>query len=523
MHRYIVRAAVVLFLFSFLSSDLISQTSRILELENEKAYQLIERFVKKGRFNSINPTKLPYTHFDIYKELQKLDYDRLSNIEKEWFDQLKEEIRYSEKLEAKDYIIEPYVISGSEFNNSENKNSYRPTSDSKSVWPFTDLGLFADYKNFTINTNIRFDLYYEFGPFDFDPTNRLYMRNEDSYVGYSSEYFQGYVGRFENNWGIYDRKSTFMTGNAPTFDQINYTIGTRKFSFTTLHAFLDNISGNDEFEGNTINDPLSKRRYLSLKRVDWRVSDHLALSMKEGILYSGMNVNPEPKYMIPGFLYFLLEATNPRDQVENLLIGGNLWFNKNGFSVNLDMMIDDIIGNRKERGISEKNNFSLIVNSSYSFLNRPLAVNWDLEFITYQAYNTDQAEGRYLYLNKGIATQYNDYVFSELSLEYYADLKVKGLTIQPYVGVLKQGEQVINQTFQSSYPNGDEFEIVLTGTVESTTRLAFKTYYSPVNYFWAKFDMGYNIVDNFRNIEGMKSNRFVGMFEVGFKFNFKNL
>lgn len=88
---------------------------------------------------------------------------------------------------------------------------------------------------------------------------------------------------------------------------------------------------------------------------------------------------------------------------------------------------------------------------------------------------------------------------------------------------MKQGEQVINQTFQSSYPNGDEFEIVLTGTVESTTRLAFKTYYSSVNYFWAKFDMGYNIVDNFRNIEGMKSNRFVGMFEVGFKFNFKNL
>ena len=504
----------------FLYGSTLSQNARILELDNSKAYRIIERFIGNGSFTNLNPTKLPYSHYEVFSELQTLNFSELSRIEKIWYNQLKEEILYSKENTAKEYVIEPYVLSGSSFNNSERKDSYRPTSNEYYVWPFTDLGLFADFKNFTINTNVRFDLYYEFGPDGLDPTNRLYMRNEDSYVGYSSKYFKGYLGRFENNWGIYDKKSTFISDNSRTFDQLNYTIGSHNFSFTTLHGFLDNISGNDQFEGNTVDDPLSKRRYLSLKRIDWRVTDYLMLSMKEAILYSGINVNPEPKYLIPGFVFFLLEAANPRDQVENLLIGGSVWYSKDGLTLNVDFMLDDLIQNRVERGITERNNFGLILNTKYSFPKKTLAVNWDFELITYQAYNTDQAEGRYLYLNKGIATNYNDYTFTEIGLEYYADLNVKGLTVGPYLGILKQGEQEINQTFESSDSNGESLEIVLTGTVETTTRFGLKTYYSPTNYFWLQTDLGYNLVENFRNIESNVSNRFVGMIEIGFKYNF---
>ena len=255
----------------------------------------------------------------------------------------------------------------------------------------------------------------------------------------------------------------------------------------------------------TAGDPLAKRRYLSLKRLDWKVSDYFSIALKEAILYSGSNVNPEPKYLVPSFVFFFLEAATPKDQVENLLLGTNLWFNKDGFTVNIDFMLDDLIFNRVERGITERSNFSAILNSSYQFKRKPLAINWDFELISYQSYNTDQAEGRYIYLDRGIATDFNDYVFTEIGLEYYADLKVKGLLLSPYIGMLKQGEQIINQN-------------VLTGTVETTTRFGLKSFYSPAHYFWLKMDIGYNRVDNFRNIEGRSSNRIVGMFEAGFKY-----
>ena len=520
MHLPFYRILALTFVFLVWGKQSSAQSARILELDNSKAYQLIERFVESGHFTNLNPTKLPYTHFEVYNELKSVNANDLSKTEQLWYKQLESEIRYNSSLENKDYIIEAYAVSGSEFNNSERKNTYRPTNEEAYIWPFTDLGLVAEFENFIVNTDLRFDLYYEFGPDGLDPSNRLYMRNEDSYLGFSSKYFQAYLGRFESNWGLANKRSTLLSPNANTFDQFTYTVGSRRINFTSFNGFLDSISGDDVFRGNSISDPLAKRRYLSLKRIDWRISDHLAFSFKESILYSGLNVNPEPKYMIPGFVYFFLEASTPRDQVENLLIGGNLWYSKNGLTLNFDLVLDDLITNREERGITEKNNFSFIFNSSYKLHEKPFAINWDLELITYQAYNTDQAEGRYLYLRKGIATDFNDYVFTEIGLEYYADLKVNGLTLSPYLGILKQGEQEINQTFNSAYPNGESFEIVLTGIVETTTRVGLDIFYSPVNYFWLKLDMGYNAVENYRNTEGRTSNRFVGMAEVGFKYNF---
>jgi len=521
MQVFLYRVFALMLIFLLSSSANFAQTARILELDNSKAYQLIERFVESGNFKGLNPTKLPYTHYEVYQELQKIEFLKLSKIEQIWYSQLKDEIRYSAELEDKEYIFEPYVLTGSEFNNSERKNTYRPTNENYYVWPFTDLAFVADYKNFTVNTNIRFDLYNEFGPDGLDPANRLYIRNEDSYVGFSSKYFSAYLGRLETNWGLEGEKSTFISTNPPTFDQLSYTIGTNRISFTSLNGFLDNISGDGVYRGNTIDDLIAKRRYLSLKRIDWRVSDHISIGFKEAILYSGINVNIEPKYMVPGFVFFFLEAASPRDQVENLLLGANLWYNKNGLTFNIDFMLDDLIFNREERGITERNNFSFIFNSSYKTKNAPIAINWDLELITYQAYNTDQAEGRFIYLNRGLATDFNDYIFTEIGLEYYADLKVNGLTLAPYIGILKQGEQKINQTFNSSYPNGEALEIVLTGIVETTTRLGLDVYYSPVNFFWLKLDMGYNKVENFMNVEGRNANRFVGMAEIGLKYNFK--
>lgn len=520
MRNSVLRFFLLLTLISGFCSNLaFSQSARILELDNSNAYQLVERFIESGKFTTLNPTKLPYTHSEVYFELESLNYDGLSEIEKIWYNLLEDEILYSEEKESKEYNFEPYILLASDFNNSDRKNVYRPTSNDFNIWPFGETGFITDFKGFTINTNVYFDLYYEFGPDGLDPTNRLYIRNEDSYVGYSSKYFKAYLGRFEHNWGLQGKKSTFVSDNSPTFDKFTYTIGTEKISFTILHGFLDNISGDDKYRGNTLGDPLAKKRYLSLKRLDWRISDHLSIGFKEAILYSGRNMNPEPKYMVPGFLFFFLEGGTPRDQRENLLLGTNLWFNKNGFTLNLDFMLDDLIFNREERGISERANFSVILNSSYQVKKQPLAINWDFELISYQSYNTDQAEGRYVYLDRGIATDFNDYVFTEIALDYYADLKVKGLLLSPYIGMLKQGEQIINQTFDSSYPNGDPFEAVLTGVVETTTRLGLKGFYSPTNYLWLRMDIGYNHVENFKNIESGSSNRMVGMFEVGFKYH----
>jgi hypothetical protein len=511
----------ILCILGLFSKSLLSQTSRILELDNETAYRLVERLKERGYLEKLNPISLPYTHSEVRYALNEIEIRDLSEIEQIWIKQLSEEIQFQHKDLEREYIISPYLITGSEFNNTERKNSYRPSSDEFSVWPYGDLGFYSDFKNFTLNTNIRFDLYYEFGPDGIDPTHRLYIRNEDSYLGYTSKYFSAYLGRFENQWGTFNHNSTFISSNPRTFDQLKFSIGSNKIKFTSLNGILDNINSNDIFSGVTWGNSNTKRRYLSIKKVDWQLNENLLLSFREGILYSGENVNLEPKYMVPSFVFFFLEAATPRDQVENLFLGGAIWFNKNNFTFHTEIMLDDLITNRVNRGITERNNFSIVSNVSYSFAEKPIRLNLDAELFTYQVYNTDQAEGRYLYLDRGIANQNNDYVFTEFKIDYFSDLMLKGLSTSPYYGVLSQGEQVINQPFENEYSNGKAFEYVLTGTVETTHRIGLEIFYNPVRYFYTKLDLGQNFTSNLNNELGVESSRFAGFIELGFNFTFR--
>ena len=64
---------VVIILLSVLRNGL-SQQARILDLDNSNAYNLIERFIQSGKFQSINPTKLPYKEIEIFDELQKIGH-----------------------------------------------------------------------------------------------------------------------------------------------------------------------------------------------------------------------------------------------------------------------------------------------------------------------------------------------------------------------------------------------------------------------------------------------------------------
>ncbi len=517
--RVVLAVIVLLSMFG----EAFPQKARILDLDNSNAYSLIERFIQLGKFKNINPTKLPYKEIEVYDELKNIDIESLSKVEKIWYNQLANEIGFSKFETEKEYVVEPLLLSGSEVNNSERKNTYRPTSDKLFVWPYAEASLYVDYKNITISNNVRFDLYYEFAPDGLDATNRLYIRNENSYLSYRSKYLSAYLGRAENQWGKYRRGSSFITENAVPFDQLNYTLGTSKVSFSSIVGVLDNIGSDNVFDGITRGDPNAIRRFVAIKRMDWRVNENLVLTFKEANLYSGENTNIEPKYMLPNFLFFFLEAAPPKDQVENLMIGGSIWYRNNSFSVNFDMMLDDLITNRVERGITEKNNFAIVLNTSYMFRRYPAQLNLDFELFTYQVYNTDQAEGRYLYLGKGIASQFNDFIFSEVSLDYFMDLKVEGLRISPYVGLLKQGEQVINQPFRSTYENGKEFEYVLTGTVEDTYRFAIDLQYYLKQNLWLKTDLGLNIVQNKANVRGVNEQRFNGMIELGFRLSFANL
>lgn len=125
--------------------------------------------------------------------------------------------------------------------------------------------------------------------------------------------------------------------------------------------------------------------------------------------------------------------------------------------------------NRKERSITETGTGAWFGHLSWT--DETTHVQWHSEAIGYQAYSTDQAERRILYLGRGLATQFNDYVLSEVRAVIFIrrfqgynhgdhsesngntihnKTKIQKTILGVSLGLLWQGEQTIKQHFTSS-------------------------------------------------------------------------
>lgn len=515
-----VKIIGTLFVFLFCSKALNAQDNRIIFLENSHIYELINRLQDRGQMLGLNPDNLPYYRQEVIQELNKIDTSNLTRLSGKWVQMLKDALLPKEEIDPEGTLIDFATEGGIQINNSERRDMYRPSSDNVYIWPLLELNPTLMNHGLVLNANVKFDYYYDRDPDGIDAVNRWYTRNEKGYIGYASSFVQAYVGRYSSHWGSYDESAALVSNNPRTYDRIDVKIKTKHFEISTLFGFLDNIGSRGIFSGASRNDLESRRRFLSSKRVDWRPNKDLKISYRESILYSGFRAIPEIKYLIPVNSATFLADNTPQNDVINLLFGLSVWKRIDQLTLNGELILDDIIFNRVGRGITERGTFSWIFNSTYALKEAPVTINLNSEVISYQSYNTDQAEGRYLYLGRGLATPFNDYVFNDVKVDWFLDESILGLRASPYYGVLLQGEQRINQPFESSYEDGSPFEFVLTGVVEKTHRVGVDLFYAPTQFWWVKLDIGHNTKFNTDHIEGKTSNRILGTFEIGFRYNF---
>lgn len=497
-----------------------AQDSRIIFLENTQIYELIDRLQSRGFLLGLSPENLPYHYQEVLEEVDTVEERALSSLSKVWLNQLKDALSPSRKIDENSTIIHIGAEGGVQLNNTERRDVYRPSLNNVYVWPFLELNPTLQRNGIVLNANVKFDYYYDRDPDGIDAVNRWYTRNDKGYIGYTSDFIDAFVGRYSNHWGKMGYGAAMISSNPRTYDRVDIRLKTKYFRFSTLFGFLDDLGEDGIFDGSSRDDLEARRRFISAKRVDWRPNKDVIISYRESILYSGYRAIPEVKYFLTVNSATFLADNAPQNDVINLLFGLSIWKRINRLTLKGELIFDDIIFNRVDRGITERGTFSWIFNSTYAFKDQPLNIHFNNEVISYQSYNTDQAEGRYLYLGKGLATPFNDYVFSDVKLDWFLDEKIAGLRLSPYYGLLKQGEQEIDQPFTSSYPNGGAFEYVLTGTVETTHRIGINLFYAPQQAWWIKLDVGYNSVLNKNNISGVSSNRFLGMIEAGFRYTF---
>ena len=545
------------------------QDSRVLSLYDRQSYEYIKQLQDRGHLLELHPTDMPYRYDELHEALEGVTEYEFSGVQAQWIRHLRDRIGLNASEKP---VLDLRGGSYLQVNNSERDYMYRPSDDIAYVWPMIELAPGIRYQGWVVQAHARFEYYEDRNIDGLDAVNRFWVRNEETYVGYSNEFLEVYGGRVLNHWGVYGQSSGLVSDHSVTYDQVKINVGTKHLQLSSVMGYLDNLKSDDVFNGDTRWDPLSVKRYLFAKRLDWRPREHLMFSYRESLIFSGWDAVPQPKYMLPGYIGFFQADNAPQNDFINYLTGIAFWgqfgggrvhgdgfaksgggsgtdagdgFAKSGtksqsssqniLTLHTEVIIDDVIFFRERRGIDERSNFNVFFNAAYALSQRPLTLQLNAEMVSSQSYNTDQAQGRYLYLGRGIATQFNDYVFGEFRTQLFLDGKLQGLRVSPYLGGLLQGEQVIDKEFIGSPltqkdKDPDELEpvpdFVLSGVVQETFRAGVEwVYYSPAERgwkkgWWLRGDVGLNVMRNLGNVEGNDQTRPVGMIELGVQFDF---
>jgi len=549
------------------------QDSRVLSLYDRQSYEYIQQLQDRGHLLELHPTDMPYRYDELHEALEGVMEYEFSGVQAQWIRHLRDRIGLNASEKP---VLDLRGGSYLQVNNSERDHMYRPSDDIAYVWPMIELAPGIRYQGWVVQAHARFEYYEDRNIDGLDAVNRFWVRNEETYVGYSNEFLEVYGGRVLNHWGVYGQSSGLVSDHSVTYDQVKINVGTKHLQLSSVMGYLDNLKSDDVFNGDTRWDPLSVKRYLFAKRLDWRPREHLMFSYRESLIFSGWDAVPQPKYMLPGYIGFFQADNAPQNDFINYLTGIAFWgqfgggrvhgdgFAKSGggsgtdagdgfaksraksgaksqsssqniLTLHTEVIIDDIIFFRERRGIDERSNFNVFFNAAYALSQRPLTLQLNAEMVSSQSYNTDQAQGRYLYLGRGIATQFNDYVFGEFRTQLFLDGKLQGLRVSPYLGGLLQGEQVIDKEFIGSPltqkdKDPDELEpvpdFVLSGVVQETFRAGVEwVYYSPAERgwkkgWWLRGDVGLNVMRNLGNVVGNDQTRPVGMIELGVQFDF---
>lgn len=459
----------------------------------------------------LNPAALPYTFGEINDALNKISEDELTSVEQSWIKRVKNRI-YTGKQNFSSKKTGIELMVDETYSNSKRLDVIRPLREGKFMYHAAKLSGYVGNDYFIGQFNITQSIYYDQDPDGFDVGRRLYIRSDDSYLGFRKEKLSIFLGRYNHHWAPYNESSTILSDNPRSFDLLNLNYKSDYFEIRSVLGELDGINQNENFTG-TATALGSKNRFITTHMITLSPVSNFHLSFFESILYSGFDSSFSLRYANP-LLVFGFDSDNlPKNDEVNLLMGGSMWWQIKNLTLHGQLMLDDIHIKRDE----ETTTFSLTGSANYANIRPALDAGYELEMVAYQTYNSPQPEGRYIYLGRGLATFGNDYIYNKLFLNYYADSIIKGLTIKPTFHYLMQGEQTINQEIVRTNPDGTLIDIILTGTVEKTLRAGLDLFYSPTQNFWFHLDTGFNTYQNRFNIPGNSDSNFSTTFNIGFR------
>ncbi len=510
-----------------LNMNVLAQQGRIIPVE-DWSNRYIARLQQRGFLLELNPTALPYQEGEIVSALEGVDEERLGPYERRWFSLLRQEFLPTGETRERGTVLGASFETGITAGNNDRLDPLRPIDTGRPTLTLGDVRLFPrafprvrlGNEHVVAQVGFHHNVFYDVDPDGIDSVTRLYIRSEDSYLGATSRFASAYAGRFSNHWAPFGQTALAISRNPRSYDQISIRLGARKIAFRSLLGELDSITGDGRFSGAAGADSVgtgSERRYVAAHRFDWRPTPHFMVSVIESALYSGATAGGSLKYLNPLHLLTFTGEERPKNEEVNGFVGGLLWARLGRVTLQGQLLLDDLdLMNQSGEPLSAALSGSLHISGIAPALDA--GTSW--EVVTARAYNTAQPEGKYLYLLRGLGTQFNDYVQGSFYADLFLDACAPGLALRPQVLWLFQGEQDVRRTYPA---NKGEAETLLTGTVQKTLRAGMELYYQPTTVWWLRLDLGANLSRNDFHVEGRRRERFIAVAEIGARVSVERL
>lgn len=530
--RFIIISIAALAIALTITSVVHGQNHRLVNTHSWQ-YEYIQRLQQRGHLLQLNPTDLPYTEGEIREALSTVYLPELSNRERNWYNLL------SERFTGRPVNIDSMRVGGlfeggARHSSSDRLNVIDPAGDGEILLPRGKVNGYMEWKNWIGQAGFTFDWFYDIDPVGLDTADRLYIRSEETYLGYNGDRVEFYVGRFDNHWSTYGRQGAFLTDNPRSFDQIQFKLGSDKLSFSTLVGELDNLGPDSTFTGRP-SQPGSILRYMYMHRIDWSPVPNLKLSFIEAELYFSPNAGFSIRNLVPLHFMFFESDNLPKNVGANFVIGGSVWYQKGKSTFYIQAMLDDfIVENRSEL----RDNDDLIpttytINSSVTVADVMGRFDLGLEadLVGANAYRSRGFQDQWTYAQRGLATNFSDYIRTKAALTFYPGWS-SGLKVQPAVTFYWKGTEDLRELRTSVGPDGSQIPGILAGTIERTVRPSLNLRYQPAGMklfgeendirfnLWLDADIGMNYVDNANNVAGATDSRFIGLFRFFGEFTF---
>lgn len=514
MMRLFYAVLLLLCLAGVRSPGALAQSQRLLP-PGDWTYTYIERLQRRGHLLALHPTALPYAEGEVRAALDALPVDALSATERRWADLLTRRLAPGQEERA---VYGATFEAGLDALDSDRRDVLRAADLGTARLALGDVRLFPnggvqgflENGRFVADLGVRFDMYYQDDPDGLDAANRISSRSE-GYLAYNGRFASAFLGRMENHWARPGDDALLVSDNPAPYDRLYLRLGGERFALRSLLGELDSITADGRYTGSAGADSVrgSERRYLAAHRFDWRPSRHVALSFMEANLFSGPSAGASLRFLNPLQLHVLLTDEPPKNDENNGLLAGMLWVHRRNVTLSGQLLVDDV-DLLSETG--EPASVALSGSLLYGGITETLDAGLRLTLVAARSYNTHQPEGRYLYLRRGLATAFSDYVEASAFADLYADAWLPGLIVTPEVTYLAQGER----TFNEPYPHGD-VPLILDGRVAHTTRVGARLFYQPAPRLWFRLDLGVNHLVHADHRAGVRATRFAGLAAFGLR------